>query len=240
MSRTFAPRGRFWTDVSVTPFDQKFQILLDTKPLHTPSKAVLVLPTAGLAQAVAEEWRMQGDEIRPEAMPLTRAANSAIDKVTPNHATIARMLSGYGGTDLLCYRASEPAALVARQTALWDPWLDWMAAQSGGRLATRAGVMHIAQPQSVLDDMARHVTRLDAWRLTALHDLVVLSGSLVLALAVTKRALAAPAAWDLSCLDELWQQEFWGLDAEAEAAAQEKQDAFVSAAHMWELLEDSL
>ncbi len=239
MSGAFAPRKRFWTDVTVTPTGQGFQILLDAKPVHTPSKATLVLPTAGLAQAVADEWQAQNDKIHPEAMPLTRAANSAIDKVTPNHATVARMLADYGGTDLLCYRATEPAALIARQSELWDPWLDWMSAQSSGRLITGAGVMHITQSRAVLDDMRRQVSALNAWRLTALHDLVVLSGSLVLAFAVARGALAAPVAWDLSRLDELWQQEFWGLDAEAEVAAREKQDAFVSAAHMWKLLEDS-
>lgn len=230
---------RFWTEVAVAPAEGGFTLALDGRPVRTPAKAALVLPTAALAEAVAGEWRAQGERIAPESMPLTRAANSAVDKVTPQHAAVAAMLAGYGGTDLICYRAEGPEALAARQAAAWDPWIDWARAELGAPLSAIAGVIHQPQPEPGQRALRAHVAALDPFRLTALHDLVTLSGSLVLGLAVQRGALPAGDAWTLSRIDETWQQEQWGVDSEAEQAAEEKRAAFLLADRLNRLLEDA-
>ena len=239
MSGAFAVRKRFWTSASAVPADggTGFTVHLDARALTTPLKSPLVVPTLILAEAIAQEWDAQGDEIVPQAMPLTRAANAAIDKVVPNRDAVARMLADYGGTDLLCYRAAEPEALVARQNARWDPWIDWAETQFGVTLRIGTGVVHVAQSDAATARLSEPVLRLGAWQLTAFHDLVVLSGSLVLALAVQTRALDPTEAWALSRLDEDWQHEQWGIDAEAQSAAEEKQAAFCCAARLLDLLE---
>jgi len=170
-------------------------------------------------------------------MPLTRAANSALEKVLPQHAAVAQMLAEYGGTDLLCYRAESPEALVARQAAAWDPWLAWARDALGAPLVQARGVMHVPQPQQSLDRLAARVAAEDAFRLTALHDLVTLSGSLILALAVADRALDPAEAWDISRIDETWQEEQWGRDDDAHAMAERRCAAFLSAERLLRLLE---
>lgn len=239
MSGAFAVRKRFWTAASAVPVHSGpgFSVQLDARALTTPLKSPLIVPTQTLAEAIAQEWDAQDDEIVPQAMPLTRAANAAIDKVVPNRDAVAQMLADYGGTDLLCYRAAEPDALVKRQIARWDPWIDWAETQFGATLRTGAGVMHVPQSAVATAQLSGPVRRLGPWHLTALHDLVTLSGSLVLALAVQTRALDPVEAWALSRLDEDWQQEQWGIDAEAQSAAEEKQAAFCCAARLLDLLE---
>jgi len=139
---------RFWSEVHVRPEGEAFAILLDDRPLRTPYRSALLAPTAGLAEAVAAEWRAQSGAIDPESMPFTRALNSAIDKVAPDPGPVAEMLAGYGETDLLCYRATHPEDLVARQAEVWDPYLDWADEAFGARLATVSGVMPRAKPNT--------------------------------------------------------------------------------------------
>ncbi|SDF42073.1 ATP12 family chaperone protein [Limimaricola pyoseonensis] len=227
---------RFWKTATTAPVEGGWQVLLDARPVRTPAKALLVLPTEALAQAVAEEWDRQEERIDPGAMPVTRTANSAIDKVGPQRAAVAGMLAAYGGSDLLCYRAEMPAELAARQTAEWDPLLDWVAEAHGARLKLAAGVMPVEQAQDDLARLSAPVEALDPFRLAAFHDLVALSGSLVLALAVVEDRLAPEEAWRLSRLDEDWQIEQWGEDEEAQAMAAVKRAAFLDAARFWNLL----
>lgn len=219
-------RKRFWTEVEVTETEAGFAITLDGRPVRTPAKAALSLPSRRLAERVAAEWDAQGEIVDPRGMPFTRSANAAIDKVVPQRAEVVAMLAAYGDADLLCYRADAPDALVARQAAAWDPALDWAAVRFGARLVPRTGVVHVAQDADALGRLAEAVDGFDPFRLTALHDLVTLSGSLVLGLAAAEGWRDADMVWDLSRIDEHWQQEQWGHDDEAAEAAEIRRRSF--------------
>ena len=223
-------RRRFWTGVEVVPEGEGFAVLLDGRRVRTPQKAPLVLPTRGFAVAVAREWAAQEGEIDPEAMPATRLANAAIDKVGAKRAEVVETLAAYGATDLLCYRAEAPQALVERQRAGWDPLLAWCAEALGASLRTAAGVMPVQQAPQDLARLRQAVEAMDDFALSAFHDLVALSVSLVLALAVTEGHLSAEEAWRLSRLDEDFQIEEWGEDEEAAEAAARRRAAFLDAA----------
>lgn len=225
------PRARrFWQTVHVREDGPGFGLWLDTRRLTTPAGAGLVLPSAALAEAVAEEWRALDGVIAPEAMPLTRAANTAMDRVPPHRGEVVGEIASYGATDLLCYRAESPAELAARQARAWDPLLIWAARELGAPLVVTAGITPVVQPRASLSALEQAVAGHDAFGLTALHDLVALSGSLVLGLAVSSGVREAADVWQLSRIDEAWQAEFWGLDAEAEALAAERRAGFLSAA----------
>ncbi len=227
---------RFWKEATTAPADGGWQVLLDGRPVRTPAKAPLILPTQALAQALAAEWQAQEERIDPGTMPITRTANSALDKVAGQRAEVAAMLAEYGGSELLCYRAERPVELIARQTSEWDPLLDWAEERYGARLVTVQGVMPIAQDAAALERLSAPVHAMDPFALAAFHDLVALSGSLVLALAVIEGRIEAQEAWRLSRLDEDWQIEQWGADEEAEAMARVKRAAFDDAARFWALL----
>jgi chaperone required for assembly of F1-ATPase len=182
-----------------------------------------------MAEAVAEEWIAQGDFVDPASMPVTRAANAAIDKVMPQKGGVVAALAAYGETDLLCYRAEGPDTLTMRQSAGWDPLLDWAHEAFGARLIPVVGVMPQPQNPAALARLTSEVARMDAFELTGFHDLVMLSGSLVLALAVSHGRLPVDEAWDLSRIDEEWQADLWGRDEEAEEAAAIRRDAFLAA-----------
>ena len=220
---------RFWTTASAMPVEGGFTVHLDARPVRTPLKAPLVVPTLALAEAVAAEWQAQEKTVNPETMPFTRTANSAIDKVMPQFAAVADMLAEYGGSDLLCYRADGPADLVALQARHWDPILDWARAELGADLTRTTGVMHVAQPETSLEALRAHVHALSAFQLSAFHDLVAITGSLVLALAVARGRLTAEAAWTLSRVDEDWQISLWGEDEEAAESAALKRAALLQA-----------
>jgi chaperone required for assembly of F1-ATPase len=225
---TWAAR-RFWTTATVVPADGGFTIHLDGRPVRTPMKAPLVLPTEGLAQAVAAEWQAVEGKVDPGRMPFTRTANSAIDKVAPQFVAVADMLAEYGGSDLLCYRAEGPADLVARQTLAWDPILHWAATALSAPLTATHGVMHRRQPEASLAALSAAVHALTPFQLAAFYDLVAMSGSLVLALAVARGRLAADEAWGLGRIDESWQIEQWGEDEEAAEIAALKHADFLQA-----------
>lgn len=227
---------RFWKAASVEAEGGGWQVLLDGRPIRTPGKLPLVMPTRALAQAIAAEWDAQADVIDPNTMPLTRAANSAVEKVTPQFAAVADMLAGYGGTDLLSYRASGPATLAERQAAGWDPLIDWAARALRAPLKITEGVIPVAQDAGALARLRARLDDLTPWQLTALHDLVTLPGSLILGLAVLEGRLDADAAHALSRIDETFQAERWGRDDEAEAAAAARLDAMRLAARLLELL----
>lgn len=226
---------RFWTDVTVGRGEGGWHILLDTRPVRTPSKTPLDLPTEAMAQAVAEEWAAQDGVIDPRTMPVTRSANSAIDRVRPQHAEVAAMLSAYAETDLLCHRAEAPDRLAEIQAEGWDPILDWAAETFGARLTPTAGILPVAQAPEALSRLSGAVSAADDFRLTALHDLVALSGSLILGLAVAHGRLDPEEAWALSRIDEEWQIAQWGRDEEADATAAYKFDEFLHAHRFWGL-----
>ncbi|WP_151720596.1 ATP12 family chaperone protein [Gemmobacter serpentinus] len=206
---------RFWKEATVAAVEGGFAVLLDGRAVKTPAKTALILPTEGLAQLVAAEWDAQEEKVLPETMPATRTANSAIDKVQVHFSEVAEMLAEYGGTDLLCYRAEGPAPLVQRQADGWDPLLEWARARYDAPLATTSGVMFVAQPPGSLAALRQALFDQTPFQLAGLHDLIAISGSLVLGLAVAEGRLSADQAFDLSRIDEHWQIEQWGTDEEA-------------------------
>jgi chaperone required for assembly of F1-ATPase len=224
----WAPK-RVWTEATVVPVAGGHTVLLDGKPVRTPLKAPLTLPTEALAREVAAEWQAVADKVDPTRMPFNRMANSALDKITPEASAVADMLADYGGSDLICYRAEAPEGLVTRQAESWDPLLDWAGATLGAPLQAHAGIMPRPQPPASLAALRWAVQALTPFQLAAFHDLVALSGSLVIALAVTRGRLAAEVAWDLSRIDEAWQIAAWGEDAEAAEIAAVKRADFLRA-----------
>lgn len=236
-----APGGwaarRFWTRTEAVPeATGGWQVLLDGRVLRTPGKLPLILPTGSLAEAVAAEWQAQADLIHPETMPLTRAANSAIERVAPQRAEVAAMLSAHAETDLLCYRAGHPQDLVQTQARDWQPLLDWAEARYGARLVATTGLMPVPQAPQALAALAGAVAGFGPFGLTALHDLVTLPGSLVLGLAVTEGRLSVEEAHRLARLDEDHQAALWGRDEEAESMAGARLAAMRTAETLWTLL----
>lgn len=227
---------RFWKTVTIDPEEAGFAVRLDGRPLRTPAKAPCLMPTEALARAVAAEWEAQEGDVNPAAMPLTRAANTAIDRVAREFDAVAETVAAYGGTDLICYRAPHPEGLAARQAEAWDPLAGWAAETLGARLTLAEGVMHVAQPDDSLARLRDAVRAHDPWELTALHDLVTLTGSLVIGLAVSHGRLDADAAWPLGRIDEDWNVAEWGEDAEAAAYAARRQADFMTAARLLDLL----
>jgi chaperone required for assembly of F1-ATPase len=208
--------NRFYKDVTIAPEGEGYAVKLDGRTLKTPGKSTLVLPAAALADAVAEEWRAQGETIEPETMPLTRSANSAVDTVSVNRAVVTDELLRYGGGDLLCYRAADDATLAERQRLVWDPILAWLAERYGAKLALTEGVIHLQQPGDAILALGRALGAMNAYVLTGVHVATTLSGSLTLALAMADAQLTAEQAFDAAHLDERYQAERWGQDAEAE------------------------
>lgn len=227
---------RFWKIVTVVPADGGFAVLLDTRPAKTPGKLPLILPTEALARAVAAEWDAQQGAVKPETMPFTRSANSALEKVAPQRAEVVAMLAAYGDSDLLCYRATHPEALIARQAQGWDPILAWAAAELQAPLRTTPGVMHLAQDPQVLARLHDRLARMSDFHIAAFHDLVAISGSLILAFAVVRGRLSAAEAWELSRIDETWQAEQWGVDDVAALLTESKRAAFFQALSFWATL----
>lgn len=226
---------RFWKLATVAERDGSFAVELDGRPVRTPAKTLLSLPTRPMAEAVAAEWDAQEKEVDPHTMPFTRSANAAIDKVSVQHAEVADLLAAYGDSDLLCYRAVHPAELATRQSQIWDPALDWARDTFGVRLITVNGLMHQPQPESVQAQLSARVHDLSDFQLAAFHDLVSLSGSLVLGFAATLDWRDPDEIWRISRLDELWQEEQWGPDEEAQALAELKRQAFLHAKRFFDL-----
>ena len=214
---------RFWKDVTVEPGNG---IALDGKPVRTPGRAPLALPTPQLAEAVAGEWRAVGETIDPRAMPLTGLANAAIDRIAPDSAAFAAGLAAYGESDLLYYRAEDPPELVARQEAAWDPLLEWARGRYDVHFEPTTGVMHRAQPEATVARLSEAVAALDPFRLAALSPVVTISGSLVTALALVEDAATPEAVWQAAHVDEDWQAEQWGEDTLAVQAREARRAEF--------------
>ncbi|MDP8996589.1 MAG: ATPase [Pseudomonadota bacterium] len=205
---------RFYKEVFVGP---DFSILLDGRGVKTPMKAKLLLPTAELAHAVAEEWRAQVKLINPALMPFTKLANTAIDRVGAERAHIAGEVKNFAGNDLVCYRADKPADLVALQTQHWDKVLVWADDALGAKFKTTKGVIHIAQEPAALQAVELYVAGLDSFALAGVHNVMSLTGSALLALMLHARALSGADIWTAAHVDEDFQIEQWGEDFEAAA-----------------------
>lgn len=226
---------RFWKAAAAVETEGGFKIELDGRPVKTPAKTLLVVPSADMAAAVAAEWDAQQDLIDPLTMPVTRGANAAIDKVATQRDEVIEMLAAYGDTDMLCYRAIGPEELIARQVAEWDPLLAWAKDTYGVTLKTREGVMHIAQDPRNLVQFTKELHQMTAFQIAASHDLISLSGSLVIALTVIEKHLTADQGWAVSRIDEEWQFEKWGEDEDARALESIKRQAFYDAAKFYQM-----
>lgn len=228
---------RFWKDVAVAPEGGGWRISLDARPVKTPARAPLVVPTEALADAIAGEWRSVEQGVDPRAMPLTGLANAAIDRVAPDPTAFAAGLARYAEADLLCYRAEGPNLLVDRQAERWDPLLAWARRRYDVDFCTTAGIMHVGQPTATVERLGHAVATLDPFHLAGLSPLVTIGGSLVAALAVEEKAMTAEAAWDAVSIDERWQLEQWGADAEAEQLLASRRRDFLAAARFLDLLD---
>lgn len=228
---------RFWKEVAIEQEDAAWTIKLDGRPVRTPARALLALPTQALAEAIADEWRSVGDTIDPRAMPLTGLANAAIDRVAPDRQAFADGLARYAEADLACYRAEGPRGLAKRQAQSWDALLGWARRRFDVDFATTAGLMHVAQPAATVERLSHALSTLDAFQLAGLSPLVTIGGSLVTALAIREKAITAEEGWDAVSIDERWQLEQWGADAEAEAALENRRRDFLAAARFLDLLD---
>ena len=205
---------RFYREVTTCPLAGGWGIALDGRPMRTPSKAELIVPTAALAAAIAAEWEAQQGDIRPATMPLTRLAATAIDRTASQRELVASETANYASTDLVCYRAEHPPALIARQEAAWQPLIDWAIARYDAGLAVTSGIVPHPQPPATLKAFAAAVAAQDDFRLTALHTATAACGSLVIALALLEGRVDAGEAFAASQLDESFQIEAWGEDVE--------------------------
>jgi chaperone required for assembly of F1-ATPase len=211
---------RFWTKAAAERAREGYRVLLDDRPVHLPGGALLAVPTASLAAAIAQEWQQAGGsesgaEMSWDMVPLTRLAGTAQERIAPDPAGIADALARYGESDLLCYRAERPAELARRQELAWQPWLDWAGDRYGARLAPTTGIVHRPQDPAALAALRRALSEQDAFTLAGLGLAVPALGSLILGLALAAGALDAGMAYALATLDEAYQAEQWGEDAEA-------------------------
>lgn len=207
-------RRRFYKSVTVT---EDLGIALDGRPVKTPMKAPLRLPTRPLAEAVAAEWEGQGEEIRPAAMILTKLANTAIDRVEGNRAVLAAEVLDYANADLVCYRADRPPQLVELQAKFWNPVVDWGRTGLDAPFTVTDAIIHRPQPEAALAAFALALAELTDFEFAAFHSIMTLTGSALIAMMLARRATDPDAAWRAAHVDEDYQIEQWGQDAEAEA-----------------------
>lgn len=227
---------RFWTVAEAIASDDGYAIALDGRRVKTPARADLLVPTQMLAEAIAAEWNGVGETIDPLAMPLTGLANAALDRISPDKEAFAASLASYGESDLTCYRAEGPQALVRWQEEAWDALLEWARRRYDVDFQCQTGVMHVAQPDDTVRKLRHAVATLDAFQLAGMSPLVTIGGSLVAALAVFEEMMPAETAWEAVSLDDRWQLEEWGDDADARAALDLRRRDFLAGARFLELL----
>ncbi|HET7707965.1 MAG TPA: ATP12 family protein [Sphingomicrobium sp.] len=227
---------RFWKQAEPVFQDGQWAVMLDGRPVRTPARVALAVPTEALARAIADEWNGVADRIEPRGLPLTGLANAAIDRVSPDRESFATGLGNYAKGDLACYRVEGPAALVARQEKHWDALLGWARRRYDVDFRTTVGIVHVDQPAATVEQLTHALAVLDPFRLAGLASLVTIGGSLVAALAVLDMALPVADAWEAVTVDDRWQLEQWGADAEAEEALENRRRDFFAAAHFLKLL----
>ena len=227
---------RFYRNAVVQPAEGGYEILLDRRGVKTPARERLVAPGERLGQAIAEEWNGQGETVNPRSMPLTGLANAAIDRIAPDPLAFARSLALFGESDLLCYRADQPRGLVARQSEQWDPLLAWARRRYDVDFEVVTGIMHRPQPEHTVNRLAKAAAARGPFELAALSPLVTVSGSLIIALALSEDEIGLDAGWSAATLDEQWQLDQWGADAEAEKALDARRQEFEAGYRFLKLL----
>ena len=227
---------RFWKEVSTQQSAWGFGIELDGRPLKTPMRHALLLPTTALTDAVVAEWRAVEKDIDPATMPFTGFANAAIDHVAPDRTEFAARIAAYGETDAFCYRAEAGEPLAVRQAAEWDPWLEWARGRYDVSFTLVEGIMPQPQPAVSLEKLGAAVAARGTFELAAMAKLAHLSGSLVATLALVEQVGSAAELWTASCLDEIWQEELWGSDYWAQKNRSDREVEFMQAAQFLDLL----
>ena len=227
---------RFYRNAVSQPAEGGYEILLDGRGVKTPARERLIASSERLGQAIADEWNEQGETVNPRSMPLTGLANAAIDRVAPDPEAFARGLAIFGESDLICYRADQPRGLVARQSQQWDPLLAWARRRYDEDFEVVTGIMHRAQPDRTVSQLARAAAARSAFELAALSPLVTVSGSLIIALALAEEEISLETGWSAATLDEQWQLEQWGADAEAEKALDARRFDFEAGYRLLKLL----
>ena len=217
---------RFYTSVDLLDQAGGYGLVLDGKPVKTPLKRNLFMPTKTLADAVAGEWESQEEHINPATMLLTKLCNTALDRVGEDRQRIVDEIVDYANSDLLCYRAEGPVELVARQVERWDPVLDWASDALGARCSVTGGVVHQNQPDACLAAFRKFVDGFDDFAIAGFHNVMTLTGSAVLAAAAKEEFLPGDQIWALAHIDEDWQIEQWGEDAEEANRRQTRQEEF--------------
>jgi chaperone required for assembly of F1-ATPase len=232
-----APRPkRFYEAAGVEERDGLFWLTLDGRPARSPGRQPLGVPNRGLAEALAAEWDRQSAEVDPSTMPVTRIVNSALDGVANRHDEVVDDLVRYAGSDLVCYRAGNPARLVEAQNAAWDPVLDWARERHGARFALAEGVIPVAQPPEAEGAIRAAIEPLRSpLRLAALHVMTTLTGSVLIALAHAEGAIPADEAWAAAHVDEHYQESVWGEDHEARMRREAREAEFRAASLVFRL-----
>ena len=228
---------RFWKSAQAIQNDGSWGVELDGRPLRTPARKPLSVPTQRLAEDIAAEWNAAEDKIDPRAMPLTGLANAAIDRVAPDKKSFASGIAKYAEADLASYRAEGPQGLIDAQAEHWDELLAWGRRRFDVDFRTTNGLLHVDQPPATVERLAHSVNTLDSYRLAGLSPLVTIGGSLLAALGVLEEVFTPEWAWEAVSVDDRWQLEQWGSDAEAEAALDNRKRDFLAAARFLELLD---
>lgn len=226
-------RKRFYKRAEATAENT---VTLDGRAIKTPEKLPLILPARALAEAIAAEWQAQGEKIEPATMILTKLAKTAIDRVAPNRARIIAEMVDYAGSDLVCYRAGRPPDLVATQRAHWDPVLAWAEKALGAAFKPATGIAHVAQPQEALRAVRTHLEAKDSFALTAVHNVMTLTGSTLIAAMSAAGVLSPDDAWTAAHVDEDYQIAHWGWDSEAKAKRTLRQREFMACFRFLSLL----
>lgn len=228
---------RFWKSAQAVEKDGGWCVELDGRPLRTPARELLSVPTPRMAEAIAAEWDGVGEQIDPRDMPLTGLANAAVDRVEPDKQAFARGLAKYAEADLAYYRAEGPRGLIERQAEHWDDLLAWGRRRFDVDFRTTSGLLHVDQPAGTVQRLAHAVNALDSYRLAGLSPLITIGGSLLAALGVLEEAFTPEHAWEAVSVDERWQLEQWGSDEEAETALANRERDFLAAAQFLKLLD---
>jgi len=228
---------RFYQEVTVAARGAGHAVHLDARPLRTPGKLVLVLPTAAMAAAIADEWAAQGKDIDLLSMPLTRLANSVRDQVEGREKAVRADIAKYAESDLVCYRADGPDGLVKAQAAAWDPVMSWLKETHGADFSIATGIMPVQQSQASRSAIDMAVAPLDPFRLAAAHVMTTLLGSVALMLATLSGRLTPEEAWTAAHIDETWQTARWGEDAEAARRQEARKAEFLAAVRLSRLLD---
>ena len=226
-------KKRFWKNAQVKSVGDGFVIELDGQVIRTPSKALLKVASQKIAKQIAFEWMAQKEVVDPATMPNTRMANSVIDKIMVNREAVIEMLAEYAESDLLCYRATTPQGLINQQNKIWNPILDWSKNSLLAPMLTTSGVIHIEQNIKSIGIYQDKLEAMNPYQLAGMHDLITISGSFVISMALISNQLNVSEAWYAATVDERWQENQWGIDDEAAEALEKRRLDFEFAYKFW-------